>query len=270
MNLDYKEVSTVIKEFIKTYIDNSNSKGVVLGLSGGVDSAVTAVLCRQIFNKKNVKCIFLPDNVTPNLDTDHQKMLVKKFDLNSKTVDITDLIEVYKNYCVEKPKKMSLANMKARIRMIILYEYANNENSIVCGTSNKSEILLGYFTKYGDGGVDIMPIGDLYKTQVYELARFLKIPDEIVSKPPTAGLIKGQTDKKELKLDYKTIDSILLGLEKKLSIDSIAKNANVEKSEVLRIKNMRIRSQHKRRTPMIPKVGFRTPGLDWRTPTLLD
>ncbi len=268
MNLDYKEVSTVIKEFIKTYIDNSNSKGVVLGLSGGVDSAVVAVLCRQIFSKKDVKCIFLPDNVTPKLDIDHQKIMVKKFDLDSKTVDITSLIEIYKKYCVEKPKKMTLANMKARIRMILLYEYANNKNSIVCGTSNKSEILLGYFTKYGDGGVDITPIGDLYKTQVYELARFLKIPDEIVSKPPTAGLIKGQTDKKELKLSYKTIDRILLGLEKKLSIDSIAKNANVEKSEVLRIKNMRIKSQHKRRIPMIPKVGIRTPGLDWRTPTL--
>lgn len=163
---------------------------------------------------------------------------------------------------------MALANIKARLRMMIIYEYANISKSIVCGTSNKSEILLGYFTKYGDGGVDIMPIGDIYKTHVYELASFLKIPKEIINKPPTAGLIKGQTDKKELKLEYKKIDIILMGLENKLDIKNIAKNAKVKKPEVERIKNMRIQSEHKRRRPMIPKIGVRTSGLDWRSPTL--
>lgn len=240
----------------------------MIGLSGGVDSAVIAVLCRDIFNKKNARCVFLPDKATPNLDIKHKEILVKKFDLNCKTKDITKLVENYKKYCFKKPDKMTIANIKARIRMAIVYEYANTTNSLVCGTSNKSEILLGYFTKYGDGGVDIMPIGDLYKTQIYRLAKFLKIPQEMINKPPTAGLIKGQTDKDELKLDYKTIDIILSGLENKLDHKKIAKNAGVKLSEVERIKKMRIKNQHKRRAPMIPKIGTRTSGLDWRSPVL--
>lgn len=267
IGLDYSEVSTVIEEFIKTYVKNSGMKGVVLGLSGGIDSAVTAILCKRALGKENVKCVFLPDNVTPKSDTIDQELIVKKFDLNIKTKNITPLISEYKKYCIVKPKKMALANIKARIRMIILFEYANMNDSIVCGTSNKSEILVGYFTKFGDGGVDIMPIGDLYKTQIYELARYLKIPEKIITKPPTAGLIKGQTDQKELKMDYETLDSILMGLEKKLDIKTISKHASIKETEVLRIKNLRIKSQHKRRMPMIPKVGLRTPGYDWRSPT---
>ena len=269
ISLDYEEISTVIQEFIRTYVKNSGSKGVVLGLSGGIDSAVTAILCKKALGKKNVKCVFLPDNVTPSSDIRDQALITKKFDLNCKTKDITPLVSEYKKYCILKPKKMALANIKARVRMIILFEYANMNDSIVCGTSNKSEILVGYFTKFGDGGVDIMPIGDLYKTQIYELARFLEIPEKIVSKPPTAGLIKGQTKKKELKMDYYTLDTILMGLEKKLDLGNISKEASVEISEVERIKNLRIKSQHKRRMPMIPKVGLRTPGFDWRSPVQL-
>ncbi len=269
IGLDFSEVSIVIEEFIKTYVKNTGMKGVVLGLSGGIDSAVTAVLCKKALGKENVKCVFLPDNVTPKSDTRDQDIISKKFDLNIKTKDITPLISEYKKYCILKPKKIALANIKARIRMIILFEYANMNDSIVCGTSNKSEILVGYFTKFGDGGVDIMPIGDLYKTQIYKLARYLEIPEKIIKKPPTAGLIKGQTDQKELKMDYETLDAILMGLEKKIDIKSISKQSCVEEPEVLRIKNLRIKSQHKRRMPMIPKVGIRTPGYDWRSPIQL-
>ena len=269
ISLDYKEVSIVIKDFIKTYVKNSGLKGVVIGLSGGIDSAVTAVLCKDIFKKENLRCVFLPDDATPNIDRKHVDLIVKKFDLKCKKIEISNLIEETRKCCVIKPDETALGNIKARVRMIILYEYANVKKSIICGTSNKSEILVGYYTKYGDGGVDIMPIGDLYKTQIYELARYLKIPDEIIKKPPTAGLIKGQTDEKELKLSYDSIDIILQGLENKIQIKSIAKNANVKESEVLRIKNMRINSQHKRRLPMIPKLGTRTPGYDWRVPTQL-
>jgi len=149
--------------------------------------------------------------------------------------------------------------------MILLFEYANMTKSLVCGSSNKSEILVGYFTKYGDGGTDIMPIGDLYKTQVWELAKYLKIPNVIVSKPPTAGLWKGQFDEKDLKISYKNLDKILVGLEKKIDINDIAKIVDVKISDVERIKNMRIKNQHKIRLPLIPKIGIRTPGYDWRS-----
>jgi NAD+ synthase len=241
---------------------------VVLGLSGGIDSAVTSILCRDALGKKNVKCLFLPDETTPEIDFKHFELVVKKFNLLNEQKDITCCIKELNDNCVLKTSKYTLANMKARLRMIFLYEYANSTNSLVCGTSNKSEILIGYFTKYGDGGVDIMPLGDVYKTQVLELANFIKLPVEIISKPPTAGLWKDQFDEKEFKLSYNKLDIILAGLERKIDISEIAKIASVKKAEVDRIKNMRLKSQHKRRSPLIPKLGIRTPGYDWRSPVL--
>ena len=266
LSIDEKETSIVIKDFIKTYVKKSVSKGVVIGLSGGVDSAVAAVLCSEALGKKNVRCFFLPDETTPIKDIEHQKLLVKRFGLQCEIKNITFVVKEMVKYCAVKPNKYALANIKARIRMVLLYEYANMTNCLVCGTSNKSELLVGYFTKYGDGGVDIMPIGDIYKTQIRQLAKYLKIPNEIISKPPTAGLWKGQSDEDELKISYDKLDLILAGLEKKIDTKIISKEADEEISVVERIKNMRRYSQHKRRTCLIPKVGVRTPGLDWRSP----
>jgi len=266
ISIDPKELSTVIKDFIKTYVQNSGRKGVVIGLSGGVDSAVTTILCKDALGKKNVNCLFLPNESTPDSDFKHYKLIVKKFALSYEVEDITNVVKEISKNCILKPDKYALANVKARVRMILLFEYANMTNNLVCGTSNKSEMLVGYFTKYGDGGVDIMPLGDLYKTQVSELAKFLKIPKEIISKPPTAGLWKGQFDEQELKLSYKQLDKILAGLEKKIDLDDIAKIVGVKKSEVERVKRMRIKTQHKRRAALIPKIGLRTPGYDWRSP----
>jgi len=261
-----KETSIVVKDFIKTYVENSGCKSVVIGLSGGVDSAVTAVLCKEALGKNNVRCVFLPDETTPKDDIKHHELIVKKFGLSCKKIDIIDIVKQMKSKCVITPDKYALANIKARSRMVLLFEYANMTKSLVCGTSNKSELLIGYFTKYGDGGVDLMPIGDLYKTQVLELAKYLKIPDELIKKLPTAGLWKGQSDEKELKTSYKKLDLILAGLEKKIDDADIIRIAGVKKTDVERIRNMRKNSQHKRRTALIPKIGLRTPGLDWRAP----
>ena len=269
LSIDLKETTILVQDFIRTYVENSKCKGVVIGLSGGIDSAITAIICRQALGKSKTHCLFLPDSTTPNSDKKHYEIIVKKFDLNSEKRDITNIVDQISKNCCVYPDKFSLANLKARIRMAIVYEYANMNNLFVCGTSNKSELLIGYFTKYGDGGVDVMPIGDIYKTQIYQLAKYLEIPNEIISKPPTAGLWKGQTDEEELKLTYKQLDLILAGLERKIDEKKIATISKVKITDVRRIKNMRIKSQHKRRSPLIPKIGLRTPGYDWRSPVQL-
>lgn len=268
LSIDPEETITVIKEFIKTYVKNSGANGVVVGLSGGIDSAVTALLCKDALGRENTKCLFLPDEATPESDKRDQENFVNAFDISCETCDITSLVDAVQRNCIVKPDQLALANVKARLRMILLFEYANVTGRLVCGTSNKSELLIGYFTKYGDGGVDIMPIGDLYKTQVLEIARYLQIPEEIVTKPPTAGLYKGQTDEKEIQLKYGQLDKILVGLERKMKIEDIARCTGVTVDDVIRIKNMRIKTQHKRRLALIPKIGVRTPGLDWRSPIL--
>src|SRR6266704_2743434 len=155
-------------------------------------------------------------------------------------------------------------NLRARARMIVLYFIANTEGRIVMGTGNKSELLTGYFTLFGDGAADFLPIGDLYKTQVREMARYLALPPEIVEKVPTAGLWPGQTDEGELGISYDELDRILLGIELQLEPEAIAQKAGVPLDHIAYVQKLVTSTVHKRKMPLIPKVGARTIGLDWR------
>ncbi len=268
LKIDEKEVAKTIINFIKEYTQKAGRNKVIIGLSGGIDSSVVAKLAVMALGNENVYALFLPDVSTPLEDFEHSRLMAKMLDINYKTIDLSPMIHSVTNVC-EEMNEIALGNVKARLRMIFLYQAANVNNALVCGTSNKTELLTGYYTKYGDGGSDFMPIGDLYKTQVYQLAKYLEIPEEIIKKPPTAGLWKGQTDEDELGITYDKLDRILYGIERQMSIEEIAKIAEVEESEVLRIYEMVSKMEHKRRLPPIPKIGFRTVGIDWRFPLKL-
>ncbi len=227
-----------IVSWVKKQVKDAGAKGIVLGLSGGIDSAVVAALCKKAVGKNNLLVLFMPCNSNAQ-DLKDARLVARKLKLNSRLVDLS---AVYNNFLKVLPQAESLArgNLKPRLRMNTLYYFANKLNYLVCGTGNKSELLVGYFTKYGDGGVDILPIADLFKRQVRSLAKELNIPESIIIKPPTAGLWQGQTDEGEMGITYDELDDILDRLcnnkEQVLSI-----------SKVKKVKGMFRNSEHKRK-----------------------
>lgn len=255
----------IIHSFIKQKLEVSKADGVVIGFSGGLDSAIVTKLCTDTLGPKKVLVLIMPDTATPEEDVKDALSLANSLGIDYRVIDISEMVEGVKNLLspIDLDNKI-MGNIKARCRMILLYIHANLENRVVMGSSNKSELLIGYFTKFGDGGADFSPIGDLYKTQILELAMAIDIPENIVKKPPSASLWEGQTDEKELGISYNDLDAILLGIELKLDSKDIADKVEIEASEVVRIQNMVEQNVHKRKMPLIPKIGIRTLGLDWR------
>ncbi|MCX5699631.1 MAG: NAD+ synthase [Candidatus Omnitrophica bacterium] len=227
-----------IISWIKQKVKDSGAKGIVLGLSGGIDSAVVAALAKAAVGKNNLLVLFMPCNSVAQ-DLKDAKLVAQELGLKFKLVDLS---AVYNNFLKVLPGAISLArgNLKPRLRMSALYYFANKLNYLVCGTGNKSEFLVGYFTKFGDGGVDILPIANLFKRQVRRLAQELKIPQNIITKPPTAGLWHGQTDEGELGITYNELDDILDRFcnHKK----QVADSKNVDK-----VISMHRKSEHKRK-----------------------
>jgi NAD+ synthase len=254
----------VIERFLAEKLRKIEAKGFVVGLSGGLDSTVVTRLCARAVGKQKVLAVLMPEKDSPSSDFRDAKEFAEDEGVPFKIIDITKCIEAYRKTIRSKIDKKSLANIKARCRMIVLYHFANSERRLVAGTSNKSELLIGYFTKYGDGAADIMPIGDLYKTEVRELAKQIGIPERTIRKVPTAGLWRGQTDEGEMGISYPRLDAILLGIELGLDPKQIAERAETSLKEVDRISRMVRMSSHKRKFPAAAKTGFRTPGLDWR------
>jgi len=227
-----------IVSWIKKQVKLSGAKGIVLGLSGGIDSAVVSALCKEAVGKDKLLVLFMPCNSNPR-DLKDARLVAAKLKLKSELVDLSC---VYNNFLKVLPPAggLALGNLKPRLRMSTLYYFANKLNYLVCGTGNKSELLVGYFTKYGDGGVDILPIADLFKRQVRKLAEELKIPQGIITKPPTAGLWQGQTDEGEMGITYNELDDILDKFcnKNKQSASSVKVN---------KIKKMYRSSEHKRK-----------------------
>ncbi|MCL2642134.1 MAG: NAD+ synthase [Candidatus Bathyarchaeota archaeon] len=258
LNLDFPKIETRIIRFIKEYVTNSQAKGVVLGLSGGVDSATIAALCSKALGSKNVLALVLPEEETKTQkDIDDAETITKQFNIETQTVDMTHALkELYNTIPIyDQKNQICKGNIKARTRMIVLYYYANKLNKIVCGSSNKSETLMGYFTKWGDGAADMSPIKDLYKTQVRKLAITLGITETIALKPATPALWPNQSAEGELGIKYETLDLILYGLEKFMPTDEIASQLNVEHRTIEAVKNRLLYNEHKRQLPITVKLG---------------
>jgi len=253
-----------ITEFIRAQVNDCGAHGVVVGLSGGIDSAVVTKLCVDALGSEKVLNVFLPSPTTPKQDLEDVRQMSKAWGTTLLVYDIGELLTTYNKIMPGSERKEVAGNLMARIRMTVLYAHANMEGRLVMGTGNKSELLMGYFTKYGDGGVDLLPIGDLYKTEVRELARIIGVPEKIIEKEPSAGLWEGQTDESEMGIAYDDLDLVLSGLEEQMDLEVISKKTGVPRALVDMVAAKNEASRHKRRMPLVPKIGLRTVGCDWR------
>ncbi|RLG30811.1 NAD(+) synthetase [Methanosarcinales archaeon] len=257
MNPDH--LKNAIPLFIRVHLKESGASGAVIGLSGGIDSTVAAYLTTHAIGHENVLGILLPvQDLTPGQDTKDAIDIADRLGVEYRVIEISDILRSFSGTIpdYDPGAAVSNGNLIARIRMCVLYYYANLLNRIVIGTGNRTEILIGYSTKYGDSGADIEPLGDLYKTEVFELARHLGVPERIIEKPPSARLWAGQTDEGELGMQYKEIDRILRMLvDEGLSAEEIAARG-VSDGSVSRITDLIRTSEHKRHAP--PRAGGKT------------
>jgi NAD+ synthase len=240
-----EELANELVAWIREQVSQARCTGVIFGLSGGVDSAVAGVLCKRAFPDACLGLV-MPCHSSER-DVEDARAVAEKFQIPIRIITLDEvcqsLLRVLAVPDLEpSTRQLAEANLKPRLRMLSLYYLANRLGYLVVGTGNRSEISVGYFTKYGDGGVDILPLGSLVKNEVWELARHLDIPNEIVEKPPSAGLWEGQTDEGEMGVTYDELDRYL---------------ATGESSEEVKqkVEAMVSRSAHKRGTPAIPVLS---------------
>lgn len=252
--IDLEKTKTDIVEFIKSKVSEAKADGIVVGLSGGIDSTLIAYLSCEAVGKENVFGIIMPSTTTPPEDKIHGIEIAQSLGIDYKQIAIDSILNEFLSMTQLEDNDLAIGNLKARIRMSIIYYFANQKNYLVSGTGNKSEILIGYFTKHGDGACDMEPIGDLYKTEVYSLSEHLDIPKEIIKKPPRAGLWENQTDEAEIGMSYELLDQILyLYTQKDEKQTEIAEKLEISVDDVDMIIEKIKRSEHKSKVPEIPQ-----------------
>jgi NAD+ synthase len=253
-NQDYSAITETIEKFVSEQIEKSHAKGVILGLSGGIDSAVLAYICKRKLKEKTIALIMPDTSITPNIETEDALKMIALTGIEHKIIDINPIVNEYSAHL--EPNEWAKGNLRARVRTNILYYYANAKNYLVLGSSDKSEHLIGYFTKFGDGASDITPIISLYKLQIREIAKYLGVSENIISKKSSPHLWKEHEAEEELGVSYEEIDSILYCLfEKKLSIDETEKITGIDKSIIEKINQLNINSEHKRLPAQKPDRG---------------
>ena len=219
--MNYAKLCEDLTKWIKEEVESANLKGAVFGISGGIDSAVLACLCKKAFGD-NALGLIMPIKSNPK-DEEDARILAKAIGLKFTKVDLNESYDALIGTFEKNSVEMAASNIKPRLRMITLYYYAQNNEYMVLSGSNCSEFMAGYFTKYGDSGADLMPLLNLYKTDIFEMAKVLGIPDVIINKKPSAGLWEGQTDEDEFGFTYEELDDYLMNNSNTKSKDLIDK-----------------------------------------------
>ncbi|MBD1371747.1 NAD+ synthase [Hazenella sp. IB182357] len=248
---------------LREEVEKSGFSKVILGLSGGIDSALSLYLAVKAFGSENVIAVCMPYQTSSPDSLAHAQLAIEDTQVESFTVDITPQIDGYfESFPDASPLRQG--NKMARERMTILYDLSALHEALVIGTSNRTELLLGYGTQFGDSASAVNPLGDLYKTQVRQLASYLGVPEEIIAKPPSADLWEDQTDEQELGFSYLEVDQLLYYMVDHNYSLSKLHELGFEQSFIDQVSKRIIRNQYKRTMPVILKVSNRTVGIDFR------
>jgi NAD+ synthase len=256
-------VEKILVSSIRDSIYKNGFKNAIIGVSGGLDSAVVLALCRKALGARHTSALLLPYRVSAPESRLHGEMVCAKFKVPFEVIDISPSVDAYFDR-FPAGNLLQIGNKCARERMSVLYDFSVRKKALVAGTSNKSEILVGYSTQFGDSAAAFLPIGDLYKTQVFELARHLGVPEEIIVKKPSADLWPGQTDEGEIGIPYEDLDIILHLLVDKRWDEGEIVERGYALPDIRRIKKMIVDSQFKRTMPPVAKLHARTVGIDFR------